>query len=124
MPLAEQSEAMRGEGGDQQHDQQPLGRSGEQTNHPANAGARWVMASTPAAHVDRHRRDLHVGSGQMVEGKGARHRAARFGALCQRHQPRPPGHPSLLTSRTTYRCNFKTSMPTGSAASVDELQAF
>jgi hypothetical protein len=94
MLLNEQPDAVRGEGGDQEHDQQPVGRSGELPDEPPSERRRPLGdGQHPRGTRQRHRRDLHVGRGQMVEGKGARHRAARFGALCQRHLPRPPGHP-------------------------------
>ena len=39
--------------GDSEHDQQPNGGSASShTNSAANIGARWVIASTPAAHVN------------------------------------------------------------------------
>ena len=77
MLLAEQSEAVRGEGGDQEDDQQPVGRSGELPDEPPSERRRPLGdGQHPRGTRQRHRRDLHVGPSQMVEGKGVTVRPA------------------------------------------------
>jgi hypothetical protein len=67
MLLAEQSEAVRGEGRDQEDDQQPVERPGELLDKPPSERRRPLGdGQHPGGTRQRHRRDLHVGPRQMV----------------------------------------------------------